>query len=75
MHDEMPDVQRAIRSYYYGESFSDRNGYIIKDSPFWFAMAFLDYQVSDDFVKEVNREYKRFQILNIGKDEFGPNFQ
>ena len=67
---ESPDVQRAIRSYYYGESISDRTGVIIKDSPFWFTLAFCEYQVTDEFVREVNRQYKRFQILNIGKDEF-----
>lgn len=64
---ETPDVQRSIRSYYYGESLSDRTGVIIKDSPFWFVLAFCEYQVTDKFVHEINREYKRFQILNIGK--------
>ena len=68
--DETPDVQRAIRSYYYGESLSDRTGFIIEDSPFWFTLAFCECKVSDEFVHEVNREYKRFQIKNIGKDEF-----
>ena len=67
---ETPDVQRSIRSYYYGESLSDRTGVIIKDSPFWFTLAFCEYQVTDEFVHEVNKAYKRFQILNIGKDEF-----
>ena len=68
--DETPDVQRAIRSYYYGESLSDRTGVIIKDSPFWFTLAFCEYQVTDEFVHEVNREYKRFQIKNIAVKEF-----
>ena len=68
--DETPDVQRAIRSYYYGESISDRTGVIIKDSPFWFTLAFCEYQVTDEFVHEVNREYKRFQIKNIAVKEF-----
>ena len=67
--DETPDVQRAIRSYYYGESISDRTGVIIKDSPFWFTLAFCEYKVTDKFVREVNRSYKRFQIKNIGKGE------
>lgn len=66
---EAPEVQHSIRSYYYGESLSDRTGFI-KDSPFWFTLGFCEYQVTDKFVREVNREYKRFQILNIGKDEF-----
>ena len=66
---ETPEVQRAIRSYYYGESISDRTGVIIKDSPFWFVLAFCEYQVTDEFVREVNREYKRYRILNIGSSE------
>lgn len=68
--EETEDVQRSIRSYYYGESLSDRTGVIIKDSPFWFTLAFCEYQVTDEFVKEVNREYKRYIIKNIGKDEY-----
>ena len=71
--DETPDVQRAIRSYYYGESLSDRTGIIIKDSPFWFTLAFCEYKVTDKFVREVNREYKKYLIRNIGISEFEPN--
>ena len=67
---ETPDVQRAIRSYYYGESISDRTGVIIKDSPFWFVLAFCEYQVSDKFVREVNKAYKLYRIKNIGVKEF-----
>ena len=66
---ETPEVQRALRSYYYGESISDRTGVIIKDSPFWFTLAFCEYQVTDEFVREVNREYKRYRILNISSSE------
>lgn len=71
--DETPEVQRAIRSYYYGESISDRTGVIIKDSPFWFTLAFCEYQVTDEFVHEVNRAYKKYLIRNIGISEFEPN--
>ena len=67
--DETTDVQRSIRSYYYGESISDRTGVIIKDSPFWFTLAFCEYQVTDKLVRDVNRKFKRFKIMNIGKDE------
>lgn len=70
IENETPDVQRSIRSYYYGESLSDRTGVIIKDSPFWFTLAFCEYQVTDEFVHEINREYKRVKLLNIGKDEY-----
>lgn len=65
---EAPEVQRSIRSYYYGESLSDRTGVIIKDSPFWFTLAFCEYKVTDEFVREVNRAYKLYRIKNIGKD-------
>ena len=70
---ETPEVQRSIRSYYYGESISDRTGVIIKDSPFWFTLAFCEYQVTDKFVHEVNKAYKKFLIRNIAKSEFEPN--
>ena len=73
--DEMPDVQIALRSFYFCEKSVTPEGDIIHDDSFWFKMTFCDYQVSDEFVHEVNREYKRFQILNIGKDEFGSKFQ
>ena len=68
--DETQEVQRSIRSFYYGESISDLSGVIIEDSPFWFVLAFCEYQVTDEFVHEVNREYKRYQILNICKDAY-----
>ena len=73
--DEMPDVQRAIQAFYFCSKSVTPEGDIPHDDDFWFKLAFCDYQVSDEFVHEVNREYKRFQIMNIGKDEFGPNFQ
>ena len=73
--DEMPDVQHAIQSFYFCSKSVTSEGDILHDDAFWFKLAFTDYQVSDNFVREVNREYKRFQILNIGKDEFGQNFQ
>ena len=69
IENETPEVQRSIRSYYYGESLSDRTGVIIKDSPFWFTLAFCEYQVTDKFVHEINLEHKRIKLLNIGKDE------
>ena len=73
--DEMPYVQNAIKSFYFcSKSVTPEMDKPHDDDFFWFK-AFCDYQVSDDFVKEVNREYKRFKILNIAKDEFGPNFQ
>jgi len=73
--DEMPDVQNAIQSFYFCSKTVIPEMDKPNDDDFWFKMAFCDYQVSDEFVREVNRVYKRFQILNIGRNEFGPNFQ
>ena len=67
---ETSDVQLSIRSFYNGEKTYSRDTNKLKDSDFWFRLTFCNYQVSDKFVIDVNREYKRFQILNIGKDEF-----
>ena len=65
--DETLDVQNVLRTFYYNTKVNQ-----MYDSydPFWFRLTFCNYQVTDKFVREVNREYKRFQILNIGKDEF-----
>lgn len=87
---EMPDVQRAIQSFYFcsKSTIKKQNDFLstlktpydvqdeedLDNDPFWFRITFCDYQVSDEFVREVNREYKRFQILNIAKDEFGRTF-
>lgn len=73
--DEMPYVQNAIKSFYFCSKSVTPEMDKPHDDDFWFKLAFTDYQVSDDFVREVNREYKRFKILNIAKDEFSPNFQ
>ena len=70
LDNETSDVQLSIRSFYNGEKTYRRDTNKFKASDFWFRLAFCNYQVSDKFVREVNREYKRFQILNIGKDEF-----
>lgn len=68
--DETSDVQLSIRSFYNGEKTYRRDTNKIKDSDFWFRLTFCNYQVSDKFVHEINREFKRFQILNISKGEF-----
>ena len=65
---ETSDVQSIICSFYNCEKTYRRDTNKIKDNDFWFRLTFCNYQVSDKFVREVNREYKRFQILNIGKD-------
>ena len=70
IEDEMSDVQNAIRSFYFCSKTVTSEGDIIQDDDFWFKLAFCDYQVSDNFVREVNREYKRLQIKNIGRKEF-----
>lgn len=71
LDNESCEVQNVIRSFYYNNHVHNRHdSHRLKDDPFWFKMTFCYYQVSDEFVHEVNKEYKRFQILNIGKDEF-----
>lgn len=70
LDNETMDVKNVIRSFYNGEKTYRRDTNKLKDSDFWFILTFCNYQVSDKFVREINKEYKRFQILNIGKDEF-----
>ena len=68
--DETRDVQSIIRSFYNCEKTYRRDTNKLKDSDFWFRLTFCNYQVTDKLVREINREFKRFQIKNIGKDEF-----
>lgn len=67
---EMSDVQIALRSFYYCEKTVNPKGDILYDDSFWFKMTFCEYQVSDEFVREINKAYKYFQIKNIGLNEF-----
>ena len=69
LDNETSDVQTIIRSFYNCEKTYIRNTNKLKDSDFWFRLTFCNYMVTDKFVRDVNREYKRFQILNIGKEE------
>ena len=69
LDNETRDVQSIIRSFYKCEKTYSRDINKLKDNDFWFRLTFCNYQVSDKFVRDVNREFKRFQILNIGKDE------
>lgn len=64
---ETMDVQSIIRSFYNCEKTYRRDTSKLKDNDFWFRLTFCEYQVSDKFVRDVNKAYKRFQILNIGK--------
>ena len=70
LDNETMDVQSIIHSFYNCEKTYRRDTNKLKDNDFWFRLTFCNYQVSDKFVRDVNREYKRFQILNIGKNEF-----
>lgn len=70
LDNETMDVQSIIRSFYNCEKTYRRDTNKLKDNDFWFRLTFCNYMVTDKFVRDVNREYKRFQILNIGKDEF-----
>lgn len=68
---ESLNVQNAIQSFYFCSKSVTSEDNKLKDSPFWFTLAFCEYQVTDELVHEINREYKRYKLLNIGKDEFG----
>ena len=70
LDNETMDVQSIIRSFYKCEKTYSRDTNKLKDNDFWFRLTFTNYMVTDKFVRDVNRQYKRFQILNIGKDEF-----
>lgn len=70
LDNETMDVRSIIRSFYNCEKTYRRDTNKLKDNDFWFKLTFCNYMVTDKFVRDVNREYKRFQILNIGKDEF-----
>lgn len=70
---ETMDVQSIIRSFYNCEKTYSRDTNKLKDNDFWFCLTFCNYQVTDKFVREVNRAHKKFLILNIGKSEFEPN--
>ena len=70
---ETSDVQLSIRSFYNCEKTNRRDKEEFDEDPFWFRLTFCNYMVTDKFVRDVNREFKRFQILNIGNSEFGPN--
>lgn len=69
LDNETSDVQTIIRSFYNCEKTYIRDTNKLKDNDFWFCLTFCNYMVTDKFVRDVNREYKRFQILNIGKEE------
>ena len=70
LDNETSDVRSIIHSFYNCEKTYRRDTNKLKDNDFWFRLTFCNYQVSDKFVREVNRQYKRFQILNISKGEF-----
>ena len=67
---ESLNVQTTLNSFYKCEKTYRRDTNKLKDNDFWFRLTFCNYQVSDKFVREINREFKRFKILNISKGEF-----
>ena len=69
LDNETSNVQSIIRSFYNCEKTYRRDTNKLKDSDFWFRLTFCNYQVTDKFVREVNREYKRYRILNISSSE------
>ena len=70
LDNETSDVQSIIRSFYNGEKTYRRDTNKLKDSDFWFRLTFCNYQVSDKFVRDVNRAYTYHIIKNIGVKEF-----
>ena len=70
LNNETCDVQSMIRSFYRCEKTYKRDKDEFDEDPFWFRLTFCNYQVTDEFVHQINREFKRFQLKNIGKDEF-----
>ena len=70
LDNETRDVQSIIRSFYKCEKTYSRDTNKLKDNDFWFRLTFCNYQVSDKFVRDVNRAYKYHIIKNIGVKEF-----
>ena len=69
LDNETSDVRSIICSFYKCEKTYTHDTNKLKDNDFWFRLTFCNYQVTDKLVREINREYKRFQILNISKGE------
>ena len=69
LYKESLKVKNAIESFYFCSKSVTSEDNKPNDTDFWFRLTFCNYKVSDKFVREVNREYKRFQIKNISKDE------
>ena len=70
LDNETSDVRSIICSFYKCEKTYRRDTNKIKDNDFWFRLTFCNYQVTDKFVREVNRAYKLYRIKNIAKGEF-----
>lgn len=69
LQNESLEVRCMINSFYKCEKTNSRGKEVIDEDPFWFRLTFCNYQVTDEFVHEINREYKRCFIKNIAKDE------
>lgn len=67
---ESQDVKTAIQSFYFCSKTVTSEDNKPNDNDFWFRLTFCDYQVTDEFVREINREFKRYKILNIGINEY-----
>ena len=64
----MPNIDKEGKSFKdMIKSFYSPARPMLTSDPFFFMLSFGAFQVSDKFVREVNKEFKRFQILNIGK--------
>ena len=69
LDNETSDVRSITQSFYKCEKTYRHDTNKLKDNDFWFRLTFCNYQVTDKLVREINKEYKRFQIKNIAKGE------
>ena len=67
---ESLNVQTTLNSFYKCEKTHTHDTHKLTDNDVRFGLTFCNYQEKDKLVREINREFKRFQIKNIGKGEF-----
>ena len=69
LYKESLKVKNAIESFYFCSKSVTSEDNKPNDTDFWFRLTFTNYNVSDEFVREVNKAYKLYRIKNIGKNE------
>ena len=67
----MPNIDKEGKSFKdMIKSFYSPPRPMLTDDPFFLILRLGVFDVTDEFVREVNRAYKLYKIKNIGKDEF-----